>query len=393
MNAGFFDFKTISQYVTSFIKKQDSSSFLAGILIGGITATAGFFIYSLYAKKKQSKSSLIEKKEIKVLGQGGNSQCGYHALKNGLISYQIGAFSDQLSFSIHDAEDSRFSDKKYYEELFNNWKNLIIKIRNTNALKIWLQDKLKSYLQQPENPTKNIIITDLIHNEYKAQLNNCGSGLTEDAIDAFENQTDLSSYIINKKIIYSLIRTDDIYNTIINSTQLPNECKSVQEKEKIKKHIENIHLHLKLADNDEIKITQETIDQEFHKNYTSPKLKKAEDLEGDEILALLKHATNFEHIREHFTIVDSIDGLALLENADKAYAAWNNTNLKNSIHIFIVGTMQEGSTSSGHWFTVIAQKVNHQKYIYTMDSMKIDRPDDSRVEKVIQFLESEPQPL
>ena len=87
----------------------------------------------------------------------------------------------------------------------------------------------------------------------------------------------------------------------------------------------------------------------FHQKYSNPD----ENLDGDEIKTLLEDESNLKKVRDSVTRLDDANQISDIDT--KIKQAWKEKS--DYLHIFCVGTMsQEYINSSGHWFTVVAQK-------------------------------------
>jgi len=352
-------------------------------MIGAAVLMCAFFGYLIVKKKSNVADKLEPNKRYKIdVMQQVSLQCGYHALKNALLCYEINQFHEPISF----VQESQFKDSKHYSQLFVEWEKFIVKLRKKEALKEWIQKDILQYLPEPQatqdlNQNK---INELIYNEHKSKLQNTAAGIASDAINALSDSDSPEEYTVVPKMIKSCMEynANEICQTIMQSTQFPEGC--LDQIEAIKAQIKDLKKHIPTLDSMQYKITREQIRSLFNKKYP---INFNDNLDGDEIKKLLYHKTNLEKVRNHFTIVDDINQLAVQENFDTAQIAWQDPQCTNYLHCFIIGTMNEKDRLVGHWFTLAVQKLDGHKYYFTADSMGTDRRNDSRVNKIIELLE------
>ena len=213
-----------------------------------------------------------------------------------------------------------------------------------------MQQTLLQYLETDKEHTQ----------QYKKMLENSASGIAEFAVEEINHGVE--SYTIISKTITSCLENFQ-------------ECEKFTNGESIKEHLPEI-------DTIDIKINAPLLDSLFAQKYSN---QDDEWLDGDEIKELLQKITNLENVREHITVIDDIDHLNLLGDFKNAQTKWGTDN--NYFHIFIIGTMSQlAGRKSGHWFLLVAQKINGEKYYSTADSMGTDRSTDKRIKKIIKFL-------
>lgn len=104
-------------------------------------------------------------------------------------------------------------------------------------------------------------------------------------------------------------------------------------------------------------------------------------LEGNELRKLVNQGCD-NGIKEHITVIDSIDELKsaelLQENEDLQKIKNQWTNEKKCVHAFIINTVSQFLPEQrGHWFTVVIHKVGAHKEIIVLNSLKEEKKDNS----------------
>ncbi len=301
-------------------------------------------------KHKTSMSS----QNIPVKYQGANLQCGYYALRNGLIA----STSGNQTINTNDGRFNASNEQQVigtqpWNQIFPHWQEEIIKYRKKRALATWIQEQIKPYIIEHD---------PILTKDYRSVLFNAAQNIAKDLI---EKNT------VFQSMEYTFKTLENIFQQAINDSN---------KKEELNQHFKS---YLPNISNLKFTLTPQIIETQLRTKYPNT----TEDLDGDEIKHLLNLALSPEQLKQNFTIIDDIEVAEFQENFGSAAEKWHNHD--NGMHIFLLGTMsQKYSDSSGHWYMVVTQKINGQKTIFTADSLTIDRTRDQQVQRLIEKLEN-----
>lgn len=344
-------------------------------------------------------------KQIRALQQEPNNLCGIHSAYNtiGILGYLQKDGDAKYISEITRSEDNAnnnnilFNEQDFKDALTKNddMGDLILKARRTNVLQKWLFDVLKKNNQQRSS------------NESFEQVfeRNLGTVAKAIALSCIKAEEMVSSALTKNTVINTLTRQEpicsmiqkNIYDTLL--TTLKKNPAAQDEQQRLRDFInqmfasESLEKRFKNEMDNDLKNARESfiefINELMKKKYSTEN--NIEELDGDEIKYLFDNLIVAKSAQEYITILDSVDQLELLcldTESKVSLFKKNLTNqeIPNGFHIFIVGTMNENSSSTGHWFVVVAQKINNKLQYFIMDSLNRDRTKHEIVEKLIKFL-------
>jgi len=353
---------------------------------------------------------------------GQSASCGYHALKNGISLYRWSLMQENQLPHL-----SGSGTIVFFTGAESAWRKEVISGRQASALTqyicslvplnngieedcglkidretfIFSQSKIQSIYRSFQSSIAKVASEIIIQNEpYELSVDGFKK-LIQLKIDEL-NITDISIFLIAK--------TDIISASIISASpcEKGNEILTIKAYLKRDATLEkyfnfppipygiNSGKIISMADISNALST-------YNNNATNKLSLDGEWLNEAEIRALFKinKISGANNTDNDLTVLESIEcltsydsGISNSQVINESHANINTikTKLKEQgdfNHIFICGTMDYASASSGHWFTIVLVKKGDQKEYIVTDSLNQNRMDDDRVRLLLKILEGQ----
>jgi hypothetical protein len=333
-------------------------------------------LYSRSITNNDGTETLIV--QIAVSHQGANNTCGQNALKNAITFWNLAKFKHPDILQ----SQTLFENSNYTTDLVNKWK----KDTENNRQQYVLEKEIKKILQSEIKilgSTKYEWLTTPVIKTLKLVLKDeiapLAYGISNAIIATKKVSGLIKTGLTTTDVIYYFTRKKETLitklNTLLTLQKLP-EIKT----EILSSYFASVSNYVPWTETGEPIELYQYIDQYVKEQYGN---NANELLEGNEIQHSLYSECNLHHERNNFTILDSVDQLTTNVPCE-FLVEWQSTENKKNVSLnIILGTMDQTTKSSGHWFTLCVQKHEGKKSAWIADSLNVDRTSDSRVATIL----------